>query len=322
MSKRSSPTIIGGFIVGVLVLIIAGIFVFGTNKFTSNELNYVLKFDGSVKGLDIGAPVVFRGVNVGVVSDINLVINTAGSNLVIPVNISINPSKITDAESDVNQDAGKYIHQMIKNGLKAQLQLQSLITGKLLIELEFDPENRPDHVNPDAFEIPTKQSIIKKLRKRIENLQLEEFPIEEVLHDGIRAIQAIEKILTSPDLMGTISGLNKTLSAVEGLVRNLDEKIDPITTTLQGTMARSESFVDTAETTLKAFEKAMMSSQSFFTTAESSLKAFENIASDDSGLRYQLIDSFQQLSSAARSLRVMADYLHQHPESLFYGKKE
>ena len=138
MSKRSSPTIIGGFIIGVAVLIIAGIFVFGTNKFRSNELNYILNFDGSVKGLDLGAPVVFRGVNVGVVSNIKLVVNSAGSNLKIPVTISVDPSRITDAESSINQDAKKYIFQMIKNGLKAELQLQSLITGKLLIELEFD----------------------------------------------------------------------------------------------------------------------------------------------------------------------------------------
>ena len=141
------------------------------------------------------------------------------------------------------------------------------------------------------------------------------------MHDGIRAIQAIEKILTSPDLMGTISGLSKTLNAVEGLVRNLDSQIEPMANTLQGTMVRSQSLIETAETTLKAFEKAMTQSQSFLSTAERSLNTFENIASDESGLRYQLMDAFEQLSSAARSLRVMADYLHQHPESLFYGKR-
>ena len=182
-------------------------------------------------------------------------------------------------------------------------------------------DNIPSHVNTETMEIPTKQSIIKKLRKRIEKLQLEEFPIEEVLHDGIRAIQAIEKILTSPDLMGSIGGMNKTLNAVESLIRNLDKKIGPMTDTLQSTMLKSQSLIDTTETTLKAFEKAMTRSQSFLATAERSLNTFENIASDESGIRYQLMDAFEQLSSAARSLRVMADYLHQHPESLFYGKK-
>ncbi len=299
MSKRASPAILGGFIVGAIVLIVAGILVFGSRKFTSEDLTYVLNFDGSVKGLDTGAPVMFRGVKVGVVSNIRLIVNSKGSDIKIPVTINLDPSTLTQMNGDIDSNAGQYVHQMIANGLTAELQMQSLITGKLLIELEFDNNRGSGKVDNNHGEIPTKQSIIKQLQKRMEALQLEEIPIEEILHQGIKAVQAVETILTSPELMGIIKGLNLTLIETQKLARNMDKRLEVLGGSMQETMTSSRQFAGAAMETLQVIK---------------------NAASDNSALRYQLIDAFKELSSTARSVRVMTDYLHQHPESLFYGK--
>lgn len=324
MSKRASPTIIGGFIVGSIVLTIVGILIFGSNKFMSDEVSYVLNFEGSVKGLDIGSPVVFRGVKVGVVSNIKLVVSVEENDIRIPVTINIDPSTLTQDGSNSNNNVRRYINQMIKSGLKAELKMQSLITGKLIIELEFNPDEVPQKTIYAGDEIPTNQSMIKKLAKKIEELQLEEFPIEEVLHNGVRAIQAIEKILTSPSLMGSIEGLNGTLKVVQRLGENMEIRMGPFMNDMQKTMNVVQKLAGHLDNRMgplaDSLQETMETSRVFAKTAEGTLKVIENIASENSALRYQLLDGFEQLTAASRSVRVLTDYLHQHPESLFYGK--
>lgn len=334
MSKRSSPVIIGSFIIGSVVLIIVGLIIFGSRNLSNNELKYILNFEGSVKGLDKGAPVVFRGVKVGEVSKIQLVINSGGESIKIPVTINLDPLTLTQIDSDNETNfystARAYINQMTKNGLKAGLKMQSLITGKLLIELEFDRNDSNDETVFKDGEIPTKQSIITILTKRIEQLHLEEFPIEEVLHNGVKAIQAIERILNSPDLKGTISGLDKTLNEVHVLVNNLNVKLLPeVHDLVQSINTKVIPLIDDkivplldtkVSPLIDDLQKTMVTSRSLAEDAGTTLKAIGNIASEDSDLHYQLINTFKELSSAARSIRVMTDYLHQHPESFFYGK--
>jgi len=72
MSKQANMALIGGFVVGALALVFAGVMVFGSGKFLQETANYVLYFDGSLKGLNVGSPVVWKGVKIGSVTDIQL----------------------------------------------------------------------------------------------------------------------------------------------------------------------------------------------------------------------------------------------------------
>ncbi len=346
MSRQTSPTIIGAFIVGAIALTIAGIIVFGSKQFMAERYSYVLYFDGSVKGLDIGAPVVFRGVKVGEVSNIQLIVDDVESNIKIPVTINIEPSTLTQMNGVVNKNIRQNISMMIRKGLKAVLQIQSLITGKLLIELEFYPEESISNDNINyIYGIPTKQSVMKKLSKKFQEIEIDEFPIAEVLEKGVNAITAIEKILTSPDLLEGITNINRTMQVVQKLSVNLDKQIGPLADKLQETMKSSQALILKAEGIVDSLQETMKGSQSLilrteevigplqlninntFSTVQATMKAAENtlqtiekIASDKTALSYQIIDALEQLSFAANSLRGMTDYLQQHPESLFYGK--
>ena len=85
MSKKANPTAVGAFALGALILLVGVILVFGSDRFMKRSMKAVLYFDESVEGLDVGAPVIFRGVKVGAVTDIQLVYDVARKEFRIPV---------------------------------------------------------------------------------------------------------------------------------------------------------------------------------------------------------------------------------------------
>ena len=100
MSKQANTKLIGGFVIGAVVLIMAGILLFGSGKLFSHQKKFVLFFEDSVKGLNIGSPVDFRGVNIGTVTDIKIVLNKKDLSLRIPVFIEIEPKRIALQHGD------------------------------------------------------------------------------------------------------------------------------------------------------------------------------------------------------------------------------
>ena len=70
MGKKANPTVIGGFVVGAVALAVAGVLVFGGGQFWASTILWVSYFPGSVKGLQVGAAVTFRGVKIGQVTEI------------------------------------------------------------------------------------------------------------------------------------------------------------------------------------------------------------------------------------------------------------
>ena len=147
MSKQANKTLIGAFVVGAVALVIVGILAFGSGQFMKNMRKYVLYFDGSIKGLSVGAPVVFRGVKVGSVTDIKVRFEGEDFAVRTPVFVEIDPDRISSDFSE--REAALYLRKLrlnkmvdllIKRGLRAQLQSQSLVTGQLLVALDFYPD--------------------------------------------------------------------------------------------------------------------------------------------------------------------------------------
>jgi paraquat-inducible protein B len=118
MSKKASKSLIGAFVLGALVLVVAAVVVFGSGKFFRQVKKDVMFFEGSVKGLQIGAPVMFRGVQIGQVTDIVLRINAKELIAFIPVYIEIYPQKIVPIEDKPIYDE-QYLQALIKKGLRA-----------------------------------------------------------------------------------------------------------------------------------------------------------------------------------------------------------
>ncbi|HPJ93124.1 MAG TPA: MlaD family protein [Deltaproteobacteria bacterium] len=321
IKKHPNKTLIGIFVLGAVALLIIGITVFGTGRVFTKYPTFVMYFSGSVKGLNVGAPVVFRGVKVGTVTDISLRFEPDAVSVNIPVLVELDPNSISTREGKL--DPGEYMKLLIAQGLKAQLQLQNLITGQLIIELDFHKE-RPVRLvgsNSKHPEIPTIPSSLEEFTNVLVNL-----PLEELMSKLISAIEGINKTVNSEDFAESIQGMNQTLKDLQLLVQSLNDQIDPLSKGFQGTISEAQEFVrnfDKKITTLQTdIDQAAIAARDALAQAEKTFGAIESVTSEDSALIYQVTNTLEELSSAARSIRAWADYLERHPEAIIRGKTE
>ena len=193
MTSQAYKTMVGAFVLGGIGLFALGLVLLAGSRLFSNDLEYVLYFDGSVSGLSIGAPVVFRAVPMGSVTQISLVANSRDSNVTIPVHIRIDEKSIVRAGGRGISEAfqQEIVRRMVQRGLRARLQLQSLITGQYRIELDFHPDTPANFRSstPD-LEIPTIPSPIDTLQRTLAKLPLEQMvhSLDSILEDLAQAL--------------------------------------------------------------------------------------------------------------------------------------
>jgi paraquat-inducible protein B len=333
MSKQANTKLIGAFVVGATVLVVAGILIFGSGRIFSQQRKFVLFFDDSVKGLSIGAPVDFRGVKVGTVTDVKIVLDENDLSLRIPVFIEIKPERFSFAGSQselrkqVLQKKGwkTYVEMLIDQGLRAQLVMQSFVTGQLGIHLDFFPDKpiRLVGTEPDYTEIPTVESSLSEIAKTLQNI-----PVEEIAEKVSKTLDGIEKLVNSPDLQKTIVALHETVNSANSLLQNLDGQVKPLATGAGITLGEARKMFENAGKLARELDARIpvitAGLEETFKTAgmtmQTANKAIDGMTGDNSPVRLELLRSLNELSSAARSLRVLADYIENHPEALVRGK--
>jgi paraquat-inducible protein B len=304
MSKQPNKTLIGAFLVGAVVLVVAGVLIFGGGKFFTKVSSYVLYFDGSVKGLNIGAPVIFKGVKIGSVTDIKVRIEGKDlENIRVPVYIETEADRISKSSADpelqkfiAKAETGKVVEILIQSGMRAQLEMQSLVTGQLAIALDFHPDTPITLVggDPDYREIPTIPSAMEALTDTIKEL-----PLEELVDRILKLVENADSVVNSADLKGSISALHEALKSANKLVQNLNREVGPL---------------------VSSVEKTSGAAQAALKQAKEALALTENVLSEDSPALTELTNTLREVSAAARSLSALADYLQRHPESLLRGK--
>ena len=273
MSKRANPTLIGGFVIGAITLAVITILVLSRGSLFVTHPDFVMYFEGSVKGLAVGAPVTFNGVQVGMVKDVSIEVDPDTKVFRIPVIVQMEPERLSLTHGTL-EEARKTVNMpaLIKMGLRGQLQTQSLLTGQLFIQLDFQPD-KPAHYVTTAkklVQIPTIPTPVQQLTKKFED-----FPIDEVLNDISRTADAIERIMNSPEIPRTVANINKALVSLNESLANADK----------------------------------------------SLVSVRNTFGEQSPIAYQLNDTLQEISKAARAVRTLADTIDRQPESLLKGKR-
>jgi len=301
MTRKANPSAIGAFVIGGVALAIGAVLVLGGGRYFEDSSTYVMYFDGSVSGLRIGAPVEFRGVKVGEVRDI---VGTVNENLEIqiPVFVQFGGDRLRPvSRAGRVADTEQALPILIQRGLRAQLALQSLVTGQFYIELDFHPDSPARFVGDGVHrEIPTVPSAMSQLANRIQGL-----PIDELAESALDALNAVEALAKSEEIAETLRSFQATLAAIETLVTS--DEVGGALGSLQKTLGDTSSMVRELEQKLPPMVDA----------AE---EAF-SIAAENSPVRYQLENTLSELSAAARSIRVFSDYLAQHPEALITGKR-
>ncbi len=327
MSKQASRSLIGAFVLGAIVLVVASIVVFGSGTFFTKVNKSVLFFEGSVKGLQIGAPVVFNGVQIGHVTDIVLEVNARDLTAFVPVYIEVNQKRIVPIGRYPSYDQ-RFLQALIKKGLRAQLQLQSFVTGQLMVNLDFYPNTPIRLVGLEKRypEIPTVSSGLEQLTKR-----LEELPLKEIADRLNETLAGINRLVNSRDLQASIGALNQMLKDSDALVKNLNATVGPLASDIRGTTDAARAAFAQVEKTLRFDEgnpgQIANSIKETLSAAQDTLKrtntAVENInviALQNTNLGYEIGRTLEQIAELSRSIRVLADYLERHPEALLRGK--
>lgn len=336
MSRQASKTVIGAFVVGAVALLIAGVLLFGSGRFFSELKTYVLFFSGSVKGLNVGSPVNLRGVRIGSVTDITVQFDPKTRKFQIPVFIELDPDRISVAgmEKGLLQlgpvGKGELMRELIGRGLRAQLQAVSLVTGQLGVDLDFYPGIPAFFRAADEayIEIPTIPSSMEQLQNSLEKVvaTIQALPLEEMVQNLADSAKGIRELVNSPEMGESIRSLNRTIDDVRMLVQNLNERVGPVAETIEGTVKDVQEVVRHIDEKVvpitNGIEQSLTAAHAALQQMQQTLENMEKMTSSNSALKYQFSDMMDQISEAARSLRIMADYLERHPEALLRGKNE
>jgi len=214
MSKKANKTMIGLFVVVALVLLIIGIVVFGSGTLFKRTNKFVLYFDGSVKGLSIGAPVTFRGVSIGTVKDISLIYDSKAGTVMLPVIVEIEQGRIKGTPSFGELGGDK---KLIALGLRGKLEVQSFLTGQLMISFDFYPD-KPAQLRgilkeyPELPTLPTSPDIFALMK---------EMPIKEIAKNIEAATKGIDRLVNSSDLQKSLYELRNTFQETKQAMRSL-----------------------------------------------------------------------------------------------------
>jgi len=246
---------------------------------------YILHFRQSLRGLNVGSPVDFRGVVIGEVARISLDYDRARPDLRPVVEINIYPERITSrlrrrGAANETSIRAQTLQRFINRGLRAQLRTGNLVTGQLYISLDFFPNTQPVRVvsrSEEPLEIPTVPGGLEEIQNSLTALlqKLDKIPLDEM----------------AGDLRDSARNLQLALSEISRLVSRFDDQIAP-------------ELVSTLQQARGAIEQA------------------QGALSQDAPLQGDLHGTLREVTRAAESIRSLADYLERHPESLLRGKRE
>lgn len=324
MSTKVNKTAIGAFVLGAIALLVAGVLVLGAGKFFTTEHTYITYFDGTVKGLNVGSPVMFHGVKVGSVTDISIVVDPATNSLKIPVIFKLEPAKFKGAKAEFQRDPKAIKKAVDEMGLRTRLQSMSFVTGQLLVSLDFFPDKPAQYVglSKEYPEIPSIPTPLEQLQKTLEDL-----PFKEIVDNLNETIEGINKLVKSIEAKKTTQTLDVTIRDVQTLVQHVNAKIDPLVESLTKTSGAAEAALNETKETMAAargdIKELVASTKSTLESAQVALKQSEQTLqaySDDSRLVAELNKTLRELSATSRSFRNLSDYLERHPEALIRGK--
>lgn len=317
MAKQANRMMIGGFVVIAVFLMAASLVIFGSGKFFKKTVNCVMFFDGSVKGLSVGAPVLFQGVQIGSVVSIALTVDPTKLQLQIPIIIEYEPDKFHLKGVDhTPRDPQKTIPELIDKGLRAVLTVQSFITGQLLIELNFYPGTPVvlKNLNKEYIEIPTIPSTTQKLADALEKLDLAR--LQEHLES---TLAGVDRFVNNPDLTASLRDLKDTLQSARKLFAKVDRQVDPLAQDVKKTV---KDFGKLARDIDPRVQELAASLEKTLSGLDKTLSAVRGVMSQDAPLVVDLETTLKEVSAMSRSLRELTDYLNRHPEGLIRGKKK
>ncbi len=324
--RRFNPKTIGAFVVGAIALAVIAVAVIGSGHFFGKRYKYVLCFPGDLSGLSVGAPVKFRGVRIGSVVAIRLNLQNTSPLLTkssqesrIPVIIELDETQVSSRSGRVNMADPKWLDLAVARGLRGQLRMQSFVTGVYYVSLNMMPGTPAPLCLPENSgyrEIPTVPTTLEQAQSTLQRLiaKMEESDVEGMMTSASSAMKGINQLVSSPGLHAAIDSLggteqklsaaaanfSRTANSLRILADSLNSRVPPMAKALQGTSTRIEGAMTTTDQTLTALR----------VTAE-----------PNSPLIYRMNRALDNVSGAAHSIQLLADYLRRNPSAVVRGRQ-
>ncbi|HWA85326.1 MAG TPA: MlaD family protein [Opitutus sp.] len=330
MKTKVRPAVVGAFVIGAIVFAIIALLAFGRVSFFSKPQRFVVYFDESIHGLDLGSPVKLRGVRIGRVVDLSVRYDAATNQSLVAVVCELNRNVIMDANGkrlDVSNRAE--LQKLVDHGLRARLDLLGLATGLLFVQLNFMP---PHEYPAPALAFEPKYVVVPYIPSTIEEFQenlteilndVKKFDFEGVSKqlkglladtrqqvDGLdlkgavsqwqRTGAKIEKLADSPQIEQTFTNLNAAVADLRRVLAHIDTQVAPTGKELAATLAE-------AKQALEAFNATATAAHRFIAA--------------QGGLGDEAARTLEQLRSAAEAVQRLADFLERNPQALISGKK-
>lgn len=330
MKTKVGPAIVGAFVIGAFVLGTIALLAFGGVSFFSKPERFVVFFDETIQGLDLGSPVKLRGVRLGRVVELNVRYEAERNRSVVGVVCELNRNMIVDSQGaklDLSNRAE--LQKLVDRGLRAQLGVLGLATGLLYVELDFvDPKEHPtpsstfqsryvvvpyipsaisefqgnlteilnDVKKVDFAGISTEvKGLISDTRKQLSGVDL-----KGTVAQWQKTGAQFESLASSPEIKGTLENLNHAITDLRTVLAKLDAQVGPAGTELTATLAQ-------AKTALASFNAAADSARRFIAA--------------QSGLGDNAAQTLDQLRGAAEAVQRLADFIERNPQALLTGKK-
>jgi paraquat-inducible protein B len=303
MPNRSHATAIGVFVIGAMAIVVAAIVTLGSGRLFRETATWVCYFDGSVEGLELGAPVKARGVSIGRVVRIQLRFRQRPQDIRVPVFLELDLKRVRGLTGE--RLTPERLRELVARGLRARLENQSLVTGTLFVNLDFYPRSAIvlSEVAPEAGypEIPTVPRPLAQLADSLAVFaaKLEHVDVAAVAQSIAGAASSVEHLASSAKVPQAVAKLSATLGTFDDLGHHADAELQPLLAELRATVGDARSAL---------------------VGLGGAAGATSRLVAPEAPLSVRLNEALGEVSRAADAVRELADFLQRNPNSLIVGK--
>jgi paraquat-inducible protein B len=308
---------VGTFVVVGVAMIVGLALFFGSGKLSRETITLVSFFDGDVSGLRVGAPVTFRGVEVGTVSEVLMTLpedpRTGTTDVRIAVVFQVDLQRVRSVSPSQTRDLSEeaQFNEIVEAGLRVRIKTTNFLSGMKSLSLDLRPDV-PDTRLQDAdlqyWEVPTIPSTFTALEGKLEEManKLAALPLDSMALNINGLVTDLRIAITSPEVPTLLDQANRTLESFEdtseklsSLLANLEGEVGPVVEGMDDTFAELRRVLQSVETTLAQVRADM---------------------GPDSPLSYRTLQLLEETSMMVQSIREFVEYLNANPSALIKGR--
>ena len=268
-----------------------------------NRIPFVTYFRGSVRGLAVGAPVELFGIPIGSVTAIRLELDTATGQSRVKVALQVQPERVFGRGYAPTGRPIDTARLLVAQGMRVQLRSANLLTGQMLVAMDFFPDQKPGRVGEEdgAIVLPSMPGGLEGLTSNVTAIlqKVQALPLDDMARHLNAAFARLDTLTAAPESAANLRTLGATVAALHDLVHQADAGVAPL-------MERLPGLTRDLQTALDSATRLLGSAQAGY--------------GGNSQVRRDLERLMDQFSDAARSVRLLADFLDQHPEALLRGR--